>query len=428
MTWVARLAAIDPLLLAQECLNELDLDQSQPIDVLDALARLELITTMVDLGDVLGVVLPQGGVMLTSERGEAVQRYTAAHEIGHWVMHQDTLLVDRQREITGEPLDRRERQAQLFASYFLMPPPLLMDALRLHQVRPHRVTPGQAYLLARDLRVSYVAALVRLETEQYLTQQAARTLRNLGRAKARSEAFAGRRPERGYAELWSAGITDATHLKVTVDDEIVVQLPENRTTPYRWQPLSDSVHQPPSRATRRPAPPPIVAASPESGGLNPKSEPDKPTLAARRAALALVPERRDLRRQAGAPGVPLADGAFVVIEDAFHLNEGVDVDLKTRRASLKSASEEHNSALAAVGTQVAPLGERLLQLQCRHEGEHALVLQYRHSFTQEAPPAATWTLFIEVAPNLTTRQRRRLLDIDLDERQVDDPDDDVQFG
>lgn len=427
---MARLAAADPLLLAQTYLDELQLDQSRPIDVLEALARLDLITTIVDLGEVLGVVVPQGGVMLTSRRGETVQRYTAAHEIGHWVMHRDSLLVDTQQEINGEPTSQQERQAQLFASYFLMPPPLLMDSLAQRDLRPQAVTAGQVYLLARDMHVSYEAALVRLLGEGYLTLQSARAYRTIGRASARAEAFAGRRPADGYAELWSVQMTDTRRLHVTVGDEILVQLPENRTTPYRWATSTEQT-QPPLRATRRPKPP---AASELPGDESPATPPSgRAPVAARKAALQLVPDGGTRPADGGSTIESVGDGALSVTADAFRLAGWESpATLRARRRALAASPASpaaHNTPTRAVGdTAAAAFGERLLQVQCRQEGEHELLLHYRHGFTADLPPAATWQLLVEVAASLTTKQRRRLLDVDLDERQPGDPDDDAQFG
>lgn len=67
---------------AQETLDQLNLDISTPIDVFGAIDQLDLDVTFMPLRNLLGAILPDGGVLLTTERPTSVQRYTAAHEIG----------------------------------------------------------------------------------------------------------------------------------------------------------------------------------------------------------------------------------------------------------------------------------------------------------------------------------------------------------
>lgn len=427
---MANLAAMDPILLAQECLDELGLQQDRPIDVLVALERLELTTVVKNLGDVLGVVVPQGGVMLSSQRGETVQRYTAAHEIGHWIMHRDTLVIDTDLEVMGQPSQVRERQAQLFASYFLMPPPLLIEGLGRYGIRKNEVEPAATYLLARDLRVSYEAALVRLMAEGFLRSTDLAGLRAFGRSRAREAAFAGRRPEDGWADLWSASYQESQALEVTVGDEIVVSLPENRTTPYRWQ-SGPAV----SRRIPRARPRPTTPMQGEDGLSGAQlAAPDSPAPvgpASRRAALAYVPT--GLRSAGVGQGMARSsteafDARLIVRTDDFyagHLGELV----RLRRAMPQVGDPAGSSAEGASsdGRPAGGLGERVLQVQCVAEGDLDVTLVYAHAFDPDADNAASWQLTLHVVAPLAVRQRRRLLSIDIDARQPGDPADDAVF-
>lgn len=60
-------------------------------------------------------------------------RFTGAHEIGHWVLHNDEVMHrDRPIEgVTGEPLPRpvKEQEADYFAACFLVPRKLAVAAL-----------------------------------------------------------------------------------------------------------------------------------------------------------------------------------------------------------------------------------------------------------------------------------------------------------
>src|SRR5438034_200483 len=82
-------------------LDALAIDQSAVIDPFAAIDRLGLTLNITKLDNLLGAVIPQGpgGVLITSERSPAIQRYTAAHEIGHWILHEHQLWMDRETEV-----------------------------------------------------------------------------------------------------------------------------------------------------------------------------------------------------------------------------------------------------------------------------------------------------------------------------------------
>ena len=157
---------IDALVAAADTLRLLGIDQAQPVDPFAAIDQLGLNLVIADLDNLLGAVLPHGngGVLITSRRSVHVQRYTAAHEIGHWILHTDQLRLDGDEQVLGLPSSRRERQAQLFAAYFLMPPPLIQAAVSRHGLRRGAIRPEQVYLVSRDADVSYEAATRRLAT------------------------------------------------------------------------------------------------------------------------------------------------------------------------------------------------------------------------------------------------------------------------
>lgn len=60
--------------------------------------------------------------------------FTAAHEIGHWVLHPKEVMVHRDRAVSWPPSGERARpklesEADYFAACFLMPKNLVMDAV-----------------------------------------------------------------------------------------------------------------------------------------------------------------------------------------------------------------------------------------------------------------------------------------------------------
>lgn len=74
--------------------------------------------------DVAGLVdFAQKSVSISRRFSKPVQLFTAAHELGHVVLHPHKagLLRDRPLDGPGQTRDWREREADWFASFFLMP-------------------------------------------------------------------------------------------------------------------------------------------------------------------------------------------------------------------------------------------------------------------------------------------------------------------
>lgn len=119
------------------------------------------------LGGLLGAYLPldRKGILVTTERTLAIQRYTAAHELGHAALNHsagidsDDILM---RSPFGSHRYRPEEvAADTFAAMFLMPEPLINEvAERQHWDGTSIRSPEVIYQMALRLGVSY-EALVR---------------------------------------------------------------------------------------------------------------------------------------------------------------------------------------------------------------------------------------------------------------------------
>ena len=107
------------------------------------------------LDGLLGAFLPEGsgGVIVTTQRPVTVQRYTAAHEIGHWKLkhhgHRCGLVFDSEEQVLGDTPEESERLAQTFAAALLMPPPLIYGILERLDTA-NAVSPQHAYTVARN--------------------------------------------------------------------------------------------------------------------------------------------------------------------------------------------------------------------------------------------------------------------------------------
>ncbi|MGE3424988.1 MAG: ImmA/IrrE family metallo-endopeptidase [Dehalococcoidia bacterium] len=90
-------------------------------------------------------------IMVAEEFGLQVARFTAAHELGHWLLH-DRLLQHRDAPIRGierNARDLQEREADYFAACFLMPRDYLIKMFftRFPSDGPLEINDTSAYYL-----------------------------------------------------------------------------------------------------------------------------------------------------------------------------------------------------------------------------------------------------------------------------------------
>ncbi|WP_037622786.1 ImmA/IrrE family metallo-endopeptidase [Streptomyces aureus] len=141
------------------------------IDVFGALGRDGVEVMGRRLGGLLGLYIDQrsGGpaCLLNTGLEEVAMRHTAAHELGHHRMGHGTS-IDHEEQSSGrwgEGWPQHEKEAEAFASWFLMPRPTARAALaRCGLQRPG--SPLDAYRMARWLGTPYattVRHLVRLK-------------------------------------------------------------------------------------------------------------------------------------------------------------------------------------------------------------------------------------------------------------------------
>ena len=113
---------------------------SDPIDILDPSIAFKLMGFSYDISETLGQYFDGGRkievagliddaesqVWISRRFPSEVQRYTAAHELGHALLHSaQGLHRDRPRDGSSITRDKLELEADKFASYFLMPEKLV---------------------------------------------------------------------------------------------------------------------------------------------------------------------------------------------------------------------------------------------------------------------------------------------------------------
>lgn len=258
-SWQRRIQAAES---AGRLLDELAIDQSEQIDVFGMCEDLGLWLAFLPMDNLLGAYVPEGagGVLVTTQRPIPIQRYTAAHEIGHWRLdHGHGVALDGEEHVLGATSVEREQLAQVFAGQLLMPPPLVYGVLERLDLGGGPLQAEHAYAVAREAGVSYEAAIRQLTHLEVLSTDQATALRRHSPLRVKADLALGRRPVNGYADVWPVNEQWDDHvIALHVEDEVVISLPENRSTGYRWM-------LPDERRTVVPSPaPPMIHTTPRA--------------------------------------------------------------------------------------------------------------------------------------------------------------------
>jgi Zn-dependent peptidase ImmA (M78 family) len=402
---------VDALVAAAETLDALDIDQSRVIDPFAAIDRLGLALRISKLDNLLGAVVRagSGGVLVTSERSPAIQRYTAAHEIGHWILHEGHVTVDSYAEVLGRPSSSIEREAQLFAGYFLMPTPLFDQAVLFYDLQAGEIAAEQVYRLSRDLDVSYEAAARRLHAARLLERGDLQEILRVGRMRAMAQASGGRRPADGLADMWTVTIDeDVVDLVVEERDEVLVDLPEQRLSGWMWQTREQLDRRDSGAARLRPVAPSFDSAA----GVNHGHDASAPAVGP--IETVAPPEPR-----------PAA-----VVQSTFLGNQQPEspTQLKRRRRALATSRDSlQGTELPSPAVLIGGTGIRTLVLRTSTPGDWNLELFYAHAYDPNQEPRLSYELRLAIQPTPNTAFRAALLGSDLDRRLPGDPDDEAEF-
>lgn len=226
-------------LRAAEWLLHLNADQTRPVEIFDIIEKNGIWLLFASLDGALGMFKREGsvaGILINNRRPRAVQRLTAAHEFGHFVLgHADS--VDGQSQIDGFSKVKQEVEAQAFAMDFLMPLQLVeatRESLSLPS-DPSKLQPHQIYQLATSMGVSYTACVIQLRAMEMITLSESQMLLQYTPKKAKKLLGGGIGPVDPWADVWPIEEADyGRELKLQVRDEVRVKLSEVPSTGYRW--------------------------------------------------------------------------------------------------------------------------------------------------------------------------------------------------
>ena len=221
---------------ALEARQKLGVSMQEPVDVYDAIRRSSLWLMFQPLDGLYGLYerTPNAaGVVINVKVHPALQRFTAAHELGHHMLGH-TGSLDPETHIQGfTNLDRHELEAQFFAAEFLMPIPAVNAIASELGVEKGRVSAEDVYQMSLRLRTSYAATVNRLQTLEWFGAAWARQLRTVPPRDIKRDMLREPLPD-PRSDVWR--VSRATsHVAAHVGDGLHVTLSETPSTGFRWR-------------------------------------------------------------------------------------------------------------------------------------------------------------------------------------------------
>jgi Zn-dependent peptidase ImmA (M78 family) len=213
------------------------------IDVFDAIGELGIPLMFKPLTTALGLCLPipLRGIMVTTRRGLHIQRFTAAHELGHVILeHRGS--VDRQIIERGPlaPLGGRDLQevaADAFAAEFLLPRWLYRHHIQSQgwNVRGHLRNPDMVYQLSLRMGASYEATCWGLLSHEILPRGEVDALRKVPVARLKAQLGGNYKPSNSWSDIWRLTLKDSgAEIVGNPDDLLRIELQEDAGGGHQW--------------------------------------------------------------------------------------------------------------------------------------------------------------------------------------------------
>lgn len=210
------------------------------VDVFGTIDELGIPLLFRPLDDLLGCCIRTSagaGILVTSRRDLHMQRFTAAHELGHFVLEHEGSL-DREIRFPGQTTNRdvREIAADAFAAEFLMPKWLFKHhCKRQGWTSEALVDPVNVYQLSLRMAVSYEATCLGLLANKILDQESVNALREVRPKKSKQRLLGSVPLDDPWSDVWLLREEDAGALyEAGPNDVFVMRLAEHAGSGYLW--------------------------------------------------------------------------------------------------------------------------------------------------------------------------------------------------
>lgn len=242
-------ARLHAVAAAKRVHRELDLQQRAIeagglIDVFAIIGELDIPLVFKPLSSALGLCLPPPlrGIMVTTRRGLHIQRFTAAHELGHAVLEHrgsvDSAIFERGPLAPTGGRDLQEVAADAFAAEFLLPRWLYRHHIRSQEwtVARDLRSPDVVYQLGLRMGASYEATCWGLLSHQILAQSEVDALRKVRVATLKRRLGGDYRPGNPWSDVWRlTGKDNGACLNGNPDDLLKIELDEDSSSGHQWQ-------------------------------------------------------------------------------------------------------------------------------------------------------------------------------------------------
>lgn len=217
-------------------------EQGGAIDVFGTIERLGIPLLFRPLDSLLGacIRLPNtaAGIVVNSRRDLHLQRFTAAHELGHFVLEHEGSL-DREILLPDVTAKRNvlEVAADSFAAEFLMPRWLYLNHAKRHGwVTSFLMDPLVAYQLSLRMAVSYEAACWGLLSQKVLNARAVTALRAVTPKMIKKRVLGAVQLEDPWADVWVLDENDdGTMITAGPRDLFLTNLVEQSGSGFLWE-------------------------------------------------------------------------------------------------------------------------------------------------------------------------------------------------
>lgn len=216
------------------------------IDVFEAAASLKLPLILRPLDGLLGAYLPAPipGVLVTTQRQLSVQRFTAAHELGHHQLEHlpsfdDESVLRRMAMPNASSMfgpNMQEVEADAFAVAFLMPRWLIQwHCIRQGWLAKDLQSPLVVYQLSLRLGASYEATTWTLQRLNMIPESVGRALRGTQPRAVKVELLREYQPADYRGDVWLLTERDSeTRIDGSRNDHFVLRLNEHSGGGYLW--------------------------------------------------------------------------------------------------------------------------------------------------------------------------------------------------
>lgn len=214
------------------------------IDVFEMLVEKDIPILFRPLKNLLGAYVddPGQGVMITTQRPLPVQRFTAAHELGHAALgheasYDEEEVLTRALFFGDDRFDSREIQANAFAMELLTPRWLIAQHMRRQGWRPNDLNdPKTVYQLSLRMGSSYTATVYALKNYKIINDSVVIYLQQFSPKQIKQQLAKELEPKNWYGDVWLITEKDqGLYVEGSRSDFVIIDLQEHAASGYLWQ-------------------------------------------------------------------------------------------------------------------------------------------------------------------------------------------------